>query len=158
MRQAIAVDPSGTVYTFVDGDKQPTHIASRILYNALASRGWPVTHCFIANSLITSLKEGTLGIEEPHALKLPDAALDKPALVCEWGRDHVIADGNHRLWRRWKRGDEDFPAYVVPEKVWRHFVVLDIPGSGEDWDRFNREAQVRTPQMERLLKLLTGGR
>jgi hypothetical protein len=157
MAQVLEYDPGGTCYTFVETNGEPTHIASMVLYKMLAERNWPVTRCFIAPTLIHALKTNSLGVEEPHAVKLPEAALEKPALVCEWGSDHVIADGNHRLWRRWKRGDKWFPAYVVPEAAWRHFTILGMPGTGEFWAEWNKTAKVRTPEMERLLKLLTGG-
>ena len=157
MAQTLELDPDGTTYTFVEKDHRarPTHIASGVMWQAVHRR-LPVTRCFIAPTLVAALVAGSLGVEPPHALKLPDSALDTPAMVCEWGPDHVIADGNHRLWRRWKRGDDDFPAYVIPETLWRHFVITDMPGDADFWDTFNREAHVRTPEMARLLKLLTG--
>jgi hypothetical protein len=152
--QVLAEDPGGTLYTFVEGHSMhPTHIASGVLVKLLTGR-FPIHKPEISPSLARALERGDLGVEEPHALKLPEAALDTPVTVCEWGDTHIIADGAHRLWRRWKRGDKTFPAYIVPEKLWRHFVVNGVPGTGEFWDTFNRTAQIRTPEMERLLKLL----
>ena len=159
MDQVLTMDPVGTMYTFVEAEKlMPTHIASRVLFDALTRNRVPVTIAHIAPSLVEAMERGDLGIEEPHALKLPEAALDTPAIVGEWGDTHIIIDGAHRLWRRWKRGDTTFPAYLIPEALWRHFTVRDVPGSGVFWDTFNRTAQVRTPEMEALLKLLAGAK
>lgn len=132
------------VYTFVDNAGQATHIASSSLRRALEGASWPVSVCEIGGTLVTALENGDLGVEEDHAKGLPDAALETPLIVCAWGEaDHVIADGAHRLWRRWKRGDDDFTAYMVPEAVWRQFTIHDMPGSGAFWDAFNRNAKVR---------------
>lgn len=146
---------SESVYTFVCIGV-PTHIAASTLRSALERAQWPVTIAVMGESLAAALEAGSLGVEPAHALTLPDAALAVPCVVCEWGQDHVIADGAHRVWRRWKRGDIDFPAYLVPEPLWREFVIGDMPGSGEFWDTFNRTAEIRTPELEALHKLLGG--
>lgn len=154
---------STVVYTFVEHDDTATHIASNILLDALQTRtkvrpqGWPVTDCVIGGSLAAALERGDLGVEPPHALRLPETALEAPAMVGQWGdSDHILIDGAHRLWRRWKRGDKEFPAYVVPEALWRMFTISDMPGTGEEWREFNRTAEVRTPELEFLHKLLGG--
>lgn len=131
------------VYTFVDKAGEPTHIAASSLRAAVERSPLKPTWCVIGDSLADALTRGDLGVEEPHALKLPDEALETPILVCQWGADHIIADGAHRLWRRWKRGDDDFLAYVVPEGAWRIFTIADMPMDGAFWDDFNRNAQVR---------------
>jgi hypothetical protein len=132
------------VYTFVDkATGEPTHIAATTLRLACeASRLQPIL-CEIGDTLVDALKAGALGVEEHHALKLQDSALETPLLVCIWGDSHVLADGAHRLWRRWKRGDQSFMAYMVPEPAWRLFTIYDMPGDGSFWDDFNRNAKVR---------------
>lgn len=146
------------VYTFVEHNGTPTHIAASTLLRGLERPGkaWPVTRCMIGASLVEALERGDLGVEPPHALRLPESALERPGIIGEWGDTHISIDGAHRLWRRWKRGDADFPAYVVPEAAWREFVIADMPGSGAFWDHFNRNAEVRTPELEALLRLLGG--
>lgn len=137
------------VYAFTTHDGQAVHIAASTLLGALERKPWPVTHCVIAPSLVEALERGDLGVEPPHALSLPDAALERPGVVGEWGDGaHICIDGAHRLWRRWKRGDADFPAYVVPEALWRHFQIGDMPGSAEHWREWNKTAQIRTPETE----------
>lgn len=156
VQDVLALDPSGTTYTFVEqGSLKPTHIASGVLYGLIKDR-LPVHTVEFSPSVIAALERGDLGVEEAHAWKLPAAALKVPLLVCEWGADHIFADGAHRLWRRWKRGDKDFTCYVVPEPLWRFFTIEGVPGDGAFWDTFNRTAQVRTPEMEFLRKLLMG--
>lgn len=136
--------PSEPVYTFVDDETgQPTHILSGRLAEALKRSGAVPMLVEMGDTLIDAIKAGTLGVEEAHALTLPEAALDVPAIVGAWGEKHIIIDGAHRLWRRWKRGDIDFPAYVVPERAWRLFEIGDVPGDGAFWDDFNRNAKVR---------------
>jgi hypothetical protein len=144
------------VYTFVETDGTPVHIAASTLLYGLETRSAPVTRCMIAPSLVAALERGDLGVEPPHALRLPESALEAPGIVGEWGDAHIIIDGAHRLWRRWKRGDPDFPAYVLPEALWREFQISGMPGSGEFWRAHNKTAEVRTPEMELLLKLLGG--
>ena len=133
------------VYTFVTHEGEPTHIAASSLLAAAKASGMRTTYCELGGTLVKALERNDLGVEIEHALKLVDAALEVPLLVCEWGeRDHIIADGAHRLWRRWKRGDTNFHAYVIPEPVWRMFTIYDIPGSGAMWDTFNRTVKVRS--------------
>lgn len=146
------------VYTFVEHNGTPTHIAASTLLGGLERPGrvWPVTRCEMAPSLIEALERGDLGVEPPHALRLPLEALERPGIIGEWGDAHISIDGAHRLWRRWQRGDKWFPAYVVPEPAWRAFTIDDMPGSGEEWAAWNKTAQVRTPELEALLRLLGG--
>jgi len=133
-----------TVYTFVDAATgEPTHILVDVLQRIIDQSGIPPTDCALGESLIDALKEGSLGVEEDYARTLADEALRVPLVVCEWGHTHIIADGAHRLWRRWQRGDANFLAYVVPERIWRACVV-DLPGDGAFWDDFNRTAKIRT--------------
>lgn len=136
----LVVEP---IYTFVDTDGTVTHIASGQLLAALVRAGAVPMLCEMADSLIACLERGDLGVEEHHALKLPESALDAPLTVGIWGDSHIVIDGAHRLWRRWKRGDRDFPAYMVPERGWRLFELHDMPGDGTFWDDFNRNAKVR---------------
>jgi|SRR5579864_2720993 len=132
------------VYTFVSNDgTEPTHIAATTLRRALEIMKWPIIKCMIGAELIKCLERNDICIEPEHALALPEEALETAIIVCEWGTEHVIADGSHRLWRRWKRGDDHFKGYTVPEAVWREFAIYDIPGTGEYWDKFNRTAKVR---------------
>lgn len=89
-------------------------------------------------------------------LPLAGATLEVPGVIGEWGEQHISIDGAHRLWRRWKRGDPSFPAYVVPEAAWRAFCICDMPGTGDEWREFNRTMEVRTPELEALYRLLGG--
>lgn len=132
------------VYTFVDAiTGEPTHIAASTLAAAVKRSALQPVIAEMGGSLVAALEAGTLGVEEDHALKLPESALEEPILVRAWGDTHVIADGAHRLWRRWKRGDKDLICYSIPEEAWRLFIIVDMPGSGEFWDYFNRNAKVR---------------
>lgn len=121
------------VYTFTMHDGTVTHIAASTLLGALERKPWPVTSCEIGESLAAALERGDLGVEPPHALRLPDAALERPGVIGEWDDAHICIDGAHRLWRRWQRGDTHFPAYVVPEPLWRLFTIDDMPGSADLW-------------------------
>ena len=136
MDEVLSMDPMGSIYSFTDHDGNITHIASTVLRAVSIKLLTPVT-CYINDSLREANARGDTGVEAEYALKLADEALEVPILVCEWGVDHVIADGAHRLWRRIQRGDVDFPAYVVPEKAWRHFVITDVPGTTQQWRDFN---------------------
>jgi hypothetical protein len=146
IEQVLEIDPLGTTYTFVSKDDgQAVHIASGCLARFLKDMVGviPTYEIELDPTVIAAMQRGDLGIEEDHALKLPEEALEAPLIVCEWGGTHIFADGAHRLWRRWKRGDTTFTAWVVPERVWRHFVVMGLPGTGDYWDDFNRNAKVR---------------
>lgn len=37
----------------------------------------------------------------------------------------------------------DFPAYLIPEKAWRHFEIEGLPGDGKFWEHVNRTSKVR---------------
>lgn len=143
----IGVFVTSTVYTFVCSETgEPTHIDVSSLLRIVQAAGLKPIDAEIGDTLEEALRNGRLGVEEHHALKLPEEALKVPALVCQWGeRDHVIADGAHRLWRRWKRGDKTFPVFIIPERVWRAFTIPNevMGGDGAYWDDFNRNAKVR---------------
>ncbi len=146
IEQVLDIDPLGTTYTFVASDTgEAIHIASGCLLAFLRHVGEaiPTFEIELDPTVIAAMQRGDLGVEEDHALKLPEAALEAPLIVCEWGGTHIFADGAHRLWRRWKRGDTTFRAWVIPERMWRQFVVMGLPGSGDYWDDFNRNAKVR---------------
>lgn len=51
----------------------------------------------------------------------------KPLLVIviDDGR-HIIVDGNHRYVVEFRLGHKDMPAFVLPEAIWRRFLV-DLP-------------------------------
>lgn len=132
-----------TVYTFVGAETgEPVHIAVDPLALLIRMAQVSPIKCEMGESLIDALKAKSLGVEPEHALTLTDAALEAPLIVCEYGDTHIIADGAHRLWRRWKRGDGSFLAFVVPESVWRDYTI-SLPGDGAFWDNFNRNARVR---------------
>lgn len=163
--QMLQYDPSGETYGFVHDDKHNvTHVAVGALkrlvaaYNgAFSSRPLPLDQCAFSDTLTGALERNELGVEIEHALTLSDEALKQPVIVGIWGADkHILLDGAHRLWRVWKRGDQTFPAYVVPEYVWREFVVVDMPGDAAFWDEFNRTARIRTPELEALRRILFG--
>jgi hypothetical protein len=139
------LNPFEQVYTLVDkASGKPTHVASAFLLRTCEAARLPIIRADIGGTLVTALENGELGVEEEHALKLPNEAIHSPLLVLEWNtQDHVIADGAHRLWRRWKAGHTTFRCYLVREEAWRHFEIYDMPGSGEEWDEFNRNAKIR---------------
>lgn len=132
------------VYTFVHSETgEATHIAASTLLKVIKHSGIVPQIVGMGQSLIDAIERGDLNVEEEHAWALPDEALDQPILVGDWGDKHIIIDGSHRLWRRYKRGLRDFPAYCIPEEAWRYFVIYGIPGDGEFWDSFNRNVKVR---------------
>lgn len=131
------------VYTFVDHAGEPTHIAASLLLETLQRSNVIPVMCEFGGALIAALERGDLGVEEPHALKLPEEALDAPGIIGQWGDEHISIDGAHRLWRRWKRGDRQFPAYYLPEVVWRRFTIDGMPGDGAFWRDHNGNAKVR---------------
>lgn len=134
------------VYTFVTKEGEVVHINMVPLKAAIIRVGVTPILAEMGGSLVEALEAGTLGVEEDHALKLPEEALDVPGIVGLWGaNDHIIMDGAHRLWRRWKRGDREFPVYVVPEAAWRLYCIPNelVGGDAAYWDNFNRTAKVR---------------
>lgn len=139
----IARPLTDALYTFVETNGEPVHIASTYLLEILKRSGAVPALCLFDATLIQALERGDLGAEGPHALKLPEAALDAPGIVGRWGDRHIMIDGAHRLWRRWQRGDTDFPAYYLTEDIWRRFTVDGIPGDGAFWSDHNSNAKVR---------------
>lgn len=159
MLSVLAIDPTGETYGFVDNDKnEVTHIATGVIKRIMAEDliRPPVTQCMFGESLTQAFERGELGVEEDHAMRLPEEALKVPCLIGLWGKSHIMLDGAHRVWRRLKRGDLDFPAYVMPENVWREFIVYDVPGTAAQWNEFNRHAKIRTPVREMLRKAMGG--
>jgi hypothetical protein len=89
------------------------------------------------------------GVERKHldSVKLTIAAkgpiplrrLIEPPLMLEWGRDeipphlrtHTIADGNHRICALYELGWRYALVYLVPEILWREFLISNMPSAIE---------------------------
>lgn len=147
------------VYSFVEHDGTATHIAASTLlatleaYRSPKGERMPVTTIHMDAGLLRALERGDLGVEVAHTLRLPEAALERPGIIGQWGEHHISIDGAHRVWRRWKHGDRTFAAYVVPEALWRMYVITDMPGDGATWREINKQ-EYRTPEFEALLNML----
>lgn len=130
-------------YTFVDNSGEVTHVAADVLLRSLKRAGVVPQLAAMGAGLLAAIERGDLNVEEDHAHSLPEEALATPLMVGAWGEEHIIIDGSHRLWRRWKRGYRDFLAYLVPETTWRQFVIYDMPFDATFWDYHNRNSKVR---------------
>lgn len=55
-----------------------------------------------------------------------------PCMFCHWPEDdsHLLIDGTHRYAAAVYRGFEAVPAYLIPESVWKHYLV-DLPDAPE---------------------------
>lgn len=77
------------------------------------------------------------GWEPDHLANMSDAALEAPCTLIDYGDGtHVLADGVHRVLKHAQKGHDTFPAYVVPERIWRRFLIEDVPREIVDWDDF----------------------
>jgi len=82
-------------------------------------------YCLIHQQLITQI-EHHAGVEQKHLSTLKDSDLAKPVIVIIWpDGDGTVIDGNHRLLARARRGDKDFPAYIIPAPHWEK-ILIDI--------------------------------
>lgn len=59
---------------------------------------------------------------------LPEKALLNPILLIQFADGkYLLADGNHRFVKASRVGRKTILAWLLPESVWRDFVVEDIP-------------------------------
>lgn len=92
----LAIDPTGETYGFVDRDKsRVTHVATGVIKFLLAELPLKpqLTICMFGDTLCQAFEKGELGVEEDHALRLPEEALKVPALVGLWDDGHLMLDG-----------------------------------------------------------------
>ena len=63
------------------------------------------------------------GVEELRLQRALKTKKYKHMLYLEWNDNYILADGNHTYLARHTKGHKWAPAYVVPEIIWRTFIV-----------------------------------
>jgi hypothetical protein len=77
------------------------------------------------------LKHG--GVDEEGLARHSDEKLKEPGIVLEWSHGtHVVADGNHRMVKAYRRGWPTFPCFILSKTLWSR-CLIDHPifGTGE---------------------------
>lgn len=67
------------------------------------------------------------GIEGHRLTRISEFNLDEPLLFCDKEGKQILVDGNHRYVRRYQLGKREALAVIVPEALWKDFVVTGLP-------------------------------
>ena len=111
---------------------------------------------FASGSLVTSVKQKVLNNEleilkipvdenfaelylthrgiEPHRLARlkPEHLLDPITIILMNDKSLLMVEGNHRYVKHWQLGMKECLGVIVPKRIWRNFVITDLPeGSAE---------------------------
>ncbi len=66
------------------------------------------------------------GLEDPHLFALPIERLEVPTISCAMpDGSYLLVDGHHRYYRRYLAGKTTVDSYLIPEPIWKHFLVTD---------------------------------
>lgn len=69
------------------------------------------------------------GVEAHRLSRLTSSQLAEPLLLADLGRSQLLIDGTHRYVRKSDLGHNEFTAYLVPESLWKDFLVSDLPST-----------------------------
>lgn len=73
------------------------------------------------------------GVEKDRLKRLTVLCRYYPILVLEWpDGTHLIADGTHSYCWQYSQGFSSAVAWMVPQVVWREFVVEGLPDASEE--------------------------
>lgn len=147
------IPPKSQVFSYRSETQGETiHLAAGVLRDFLLS--YPGTEALLSQIPIEEKTYRQIltysGVERHHLdkVKLSIAAagpialrhLVEPSIMIEWGADeipqhlrsHTIADGNHRICALYELGHRFALVYLVPERLWREFLISNFPLSAEE--------------------------
>lgn len=131
-----SIDPFRTIaFTYVEEDGTVTNFAITQLVAALSAahaKGKiepvhiPIEADFAQYCLTNR------GIEQHRLDRLTEKHLEEPLVFAQWaGGTQLLIDGHHRYVKHSQLGHEIAPAFILPEVLWRLFVIDDFPFQGE---------------------------
>jgi hypothetical protein len=125
------------VYSWSSRSRGTTlHFAMTRMRTYLESSELPVIDVALTKELIFAIASSN-GLEEEHFDRQSDEKLEQPVIMfdCDDG-SHIVADGSHRMVRRFLKYIFFVPAWSVPERIWRRFIITDMPGSEQGWQDY----------------------
>ena len=112
------------------GSQKIEHYAVTFLNEYLEITRFPTSRCLLTDHLVEAAWKN--GIEEIRLQQITLIQIAKPiTLLAQETGDHqgthVVADGNHRLIMLHRAGFREFLAWMVPEKIWKEFRIVNLP-------------------------------
>lgn len=128
---------------FDPGTEGPVlHFAVTRLNAYLTARKFPVSHIDLGRDFVLAVVKQN-GIEPPHLDKVTVERLHMPATLLEAGDgSHIVADGAHRIVKAALVGWTGSPAWLVPETIWRRFVISGVGELDQYWRERLRASQI----------------
>jgi hypothetical protein len=112
------------------------HFAITRMRMYLESLDLPIIEAALTKELILAVASSN-GLEEEHLERQSDEKLDQPIIMLDCGDGtHIVADGSHRMLRRFLKGLFTAPTWSVPEHIWQRFIITGMPGDEEGWQRY----------------------
>lgn len=126
------------MFSFVPHDGEPLHFATTRMVVYLRTSGYPVENVELTEELARHVAQKH-GVEPGHLANTLER-INEPCVLLDWGDGtHVVADGNHRVVARYMMQLPTLPAWLLPEKVWRRFVIEGVPSTPAEAARFQRQ-------------------
>lgn len=124
-------------FTWRQGDTgEVMHFAVTRFNTYLTALPFPVRPIALTKELVLHLAARN-GVEPEHLERLPPSRLDDPCLLIESTNDtHMVVDGSHRIIKRFMLGEQVAPAWLVPGRIWRRFLIEGVPGRDCDWSDY----------------------
>lgn len=127
------LSPTDEYFAWSGQDGVLLHFAVTRMNAYLAGSGFPVSTIGLTEELVTDVLRQN-GIEPDHLERITPERMEHPLLLLRWADEtHVVADGGHRLVRRALSGIDHAQAWLVPERLWRRFVIDGMPGEATQW-------------------------
>jgi len=126
------------IYSWMDTkNKTVQHIASGRLVSYLDAVNFPIIPFPLTKELASQVIERN-GVEiEQIKAKWAGSAPLYPATFIDFnGNGLCCIDGNHSIIIWWLSGCKSIPGREVPAKIWKRFVIKDMPGTFDEWAHF----------------------
>jgi hypothetical protein len=124
------------VFSWNDPDGGPTlHFAVTRLFAAVAYT-FPLKRVPIEREFATYCvhQRGVESARLAYWRKRVESVDCPPLLFCHFEKDdsHLLVDGTHRYVAAYLKQVDSLLAFIVPEKVWRQYLIIDLPSESDE--------------------------
>lgn len=126
------------MFSYVPKEGESLHFATTRLLRYLKTSSLPVVNVELDAALAEHVARRN-GVEPGH-LTESLKRIEEPCVLIEYiDGTHIVVDGNHRIFARQLLEFTFAPAWILPEKVWRRFLIEGVPETPEEAARLRNK-------------------